>query len=222
MVTTSVTMSSFEDLPIAQTLAKMSLKATSPEDSVSSKEEEEKKDYSKETSRVEVKVGVKIPVSSVPRRSILKVADQSRSETQTAAQTSTGRKRREVSFNSIEIRHYQMTLGDNPACSIGAPVQLAWEWDDEERHDLDIYEVERRPRRKLRHLVLSYYRRKDILMAAGFDENHQKSVERQIGKLKRQRKTTGFFLPMQKMEEAMQSAGRKVRRVRTGKKKDSP
>lgn len=162
---------------------------------------------------------IRIP-RGLPGRSILK---KSAPSNETADSTrSGGTSRREVSFHTIHIRYHPMILGDNPACSFGAPVQLDWECIEEEKHDLDVYEVERRPRRRLRHLVLSYYRRKDILMQAGFNEDEMRSSEKQIGKLKRQRKTTGFFLPIQKMEEVVQSAGRKVRRAssKTRKKKD--
>ena len=247
MVTSVVAMSNFDDLPIAQTLAKMSLQQQqarpppppseqNPENLAHQEHKEEDEDEDDATTQPEsliqneqqqqqtqhpatmLKVGVELPPAGVPGRSILKSSEPSNN---TADSTRTGRmSKKEVSFHSIQIRHYRMILGDNPACSIGAPVQLDWNHESEEKHDLDIYEVERRPRRKLRHLVLSYYRRKDILLQAGFDEGEMRVVEKQIGKLKRQRKTTGFFLPMQKMEEIAQSAGRKVRRVTGGKKKE--
>jgi hypothetical protein len=152
------------------------------------------------------------------RRSILKSSQPSHGTEDTTKSGGT-RKTREVSFHSISIRHYPMILGDNPAVSIGSPVQLDWDFQGEERHDLDIYEVERRPRRKLRHLVLSYYRRKDILLQAGYDEDEMRSKERQLEKMKRQRKTTGFFLPVSKLEEVFQSAGRKVKRAKGKEKK---
>ena len=232
MTSSHVVMSSFDDLPIAQTLAKMSLSqqekrqpAEQNPDNMVDEHKEEDQDEERRTRRggnspshVAVKVGVELPPAGVPGRSILKSCEPSNN---TADSTRTGRtSKKEVSFDVIQIRHYQMILGDNPACSIGAPVQLDWKHEHEEKHDLDIYEVQRRPRRKLRHLVLSYYRRKDILLQAGYNENEMRLVEKQTAKLKRQRKTTGFFLPMQKMEEVVQSAGRKVRRVAGGKKKE--
>ena len=158
---------------------------------------------------------MKRPHACVGRGSILKPADPSnnKNDTSNTTRSSGTRKRREVSFDAIYIRHHPMILGDNPACSIGPPIELDWGYMHEEKHDLDTYEIGRRSRRRLRHLILSYYRRKDILLQAGYEEDEIRSAERQIGKLKRQRKATGFFLPIQKMEEAVQSAGRKVRRV---------
>ena len=224
MVTSTVTMSNFDDLPIAKTLAKMSLgpsaaaSSSVPNPARSMAQERKESRPEEENARVALKVGVQLPPSGVPGRSILKSAEPSND---TADSTRTGRtSKKEVSFDSIQIRYYHMILGDNPACSIGAPVQLDWNFEHEEKHDLDIYEVERRPRRKLRHLILSYYRRKDILLQSGYNESDMRAVEKQIAKLKRQRKTTGFFLPIQKMEEVVQSAGRKVRRVAGGKKKE--
>lgn len=230
-------MSSFDDLPIAQAFAKMSLSQQTPKqqqpaeqnpDNVVEERKEEDRHHDDENddeeqkrrgrnshSPIAAQVGVELPPAGVPGRSILKPSEP------TADSTRTGRtSKKEVSFDAVQIRHYRMILGDNPACSIGAPVQLDWEHEHEEKHDLDIYEVERRPRRRLRHLVLSYYRRKDILLQAGYNENEMRLVERQTAKLKRQRKTTGFFLPIQRMEEVVQSAGRKVRRVAGGKKKE--
>lgn len=215
MVQSTIAMSNFDDLPIAKTLAKMSL--NSERDAAEESAPEEKEEETPENSHVPAKV-LERPQSCVPGRSILKPSEPSSSTAGTSTSSGQPAKRREVSFHSIEIRHHMMILGDNPACSIGPPVQLGWEHEHEEKHDLDIYEVERRPRRKLRHLVLSYYRRKDILLQSGYNENDMRSVERQLGKLKRQRKATGFFLPIQKMEEAVQSAGRKVRRATVGKK----
>jgi len=225
MVNSVFTMSDFDDLPIAKTLAKMSLESKrevdTPETTTEESVREDHKEENPANHIVFTKTLKRAQVGGVPGRSILKPAEPS-SNTTIASTTRSGgmEKRREVSFHAIHIRHHEMILGDNPACSIGPPIELAWEYQNEEKHDLDIYEVERRPRRKLRHLVLSYYRRKDILLQAGYSENDMKSVERQIGKLKRQRKTTGFFLPIQKMEEVVQSAGRKVRRVAGGKKKE--
>ena len=176
MVTSVVAMSNFDDLPIAQTLAKMSLQSSPPpseqnpgarlQDESEHKEEDDgtarQQQESSRGAAVAVKVGVELPPAGVPGRSILKQEPSNN----TADSTRTGRtgNKKEVSFHAIQIRHYQMILGDNPACSIGAPVQLDWNFSHQEQHDLDIYEVERRPRRKLRHLILSYYRRKDILL----------------------------------------------------------
>lgn len=106
-----------------------------------------------------------------------------------------------------------MELGNNPACTIGAPVELSWTFDEESTHDIDVYECERRPRRKINHLILNYYRRQDILRKAGYSEQELKKAERAVNKARRQRFATAVLLPISKLEEVAQSARRKVHRV---------
>jgi hypothetical protein len=46
-----------------------------------------------------------------------------------------------VTFDKIIIREYALTIGDNPSCSIGAPISLSWKYSAEHIElTLDEYE----------------------------------------------------------------------------------
>jgi hypothetical protein len=125
---------------------------------------------------------------------------------------------RQVSFDKLIIRRYPMILGDNPACSIGTPVTLDWVYEDEQVCDIDLYECERQSRRpsrgieKMRLLVLSYYRRRDILRQAGYNDAEIKAAAKQVDKIRRQRTTTTVLMPLGRVQEAVASAGRKIKK----------
>ena len=119
----------------------------------------------------------------------------------------------QVSFDNVTIRSYHMEIGDNPYCSIGPPIGLSWEFDEESTIDLDEYECERKPRREQRHLVLSYYRRRDILRNAGFSEMEIKTAAASAARIRRRRESMQFFQPLVRVEEVVRSVGRKAKKA---------
>merc|ERR1711907_916656 len=50
--------------------------------------------------------------------------------------------RRSVSFSNVQVREYDLCLGDNPSVTQGAPVSLDWSYKHEESYALDEYEFE--------------------------------------------------------------------------------
>jgi hypothetical protein len=72
---------------------------------------------------------------------------------------------RTVSFSSLEIKEFKMSLGDHPCSSSGPPVMLDWDSRPtlERVVSLDEYERLRSPRRSRSKLKLSYRDRKGIL-----------------------------------------------------------
>lgn len=130
------------------------------------------------------------------------------------------RNKREVSFHNVVVREYFMTLGDNPSCSYGPPVTLDWDYTECKILKLEDYERLRNKRRTMRQMVLSYYKRCEILESAGLSMREVKVATRQVNKAKRQRDTTKFFLPVIGVEAAVRSAGRKVKRVAGSPKKE--
>jgi hypothetical protein len=145
---------------------------------------------------------------NIQRRSSLRTSD-----TSTTSSESGSFKPREVSFDSISIRNYSMELGNHPNCQVGAPVTLSWNYEEEDTQDIDVYEFERKPRRTTRHLILNYYRRKDILRLAGYSDKELKAAEKAVAQVQRQRQATVTFSPVRKLGELVGSAARKVTRV---------
>jgi hypothetical protein len=50
-----------------------------------------------------------------------------------------------VSFSDVQVRSYEVILGDNPDCSF--PLSLGWKYNEGNRVDVNTYESERQPRR---------------------------------------------------------------------------
>ena len=123
-----------------------------------------------------------------------------------------------VAFQDVLIREYDTTIGDNPSVSMGTPLSLDWNYQENEPLDLDLYEANRGKRRGMRQMYLNYFQRKNILIHKwGFSEEEVKDAKRQVRKTKSQRDMTSYlmrsFPPLAKMEEAGESLVRKTKRA---------
>ena len=121
---------------------------------------------------------------------------------------------RNVSFKSLEIREYSMTLGDHPSAYTGPPVTLDWSHNNVEIVDLEAYENARKPRRKRKQLKLSSRTRQKLLVDNGFSITDIQLAWQSALEIRKQRYETvmqGFMST--KMEEALQSANRKFWRM---------
>lgn len=151
------------------------------------------------------------PLRNMPRRSILK--DSSDNTVNTSSTSASSRSNCQVCFEAVQIRHYAMDLGDNPSCTIGAPVTLGWEFEQEDEQDIDVYEFERRtqPRRTLRQLLLNYYQRQAILKRVGYSDEELRQAERKVYRQQRQRKLSQWIRPLTVTGHVVKSALRGVR-----------
>jgi hypothetical protein len=130
------------------------------------------------------------------------------------------RRRRSVSFDTIRTRFYDQTIGDHPNVSYGPPISLDWKYEEGETMDVEIYEEKRGKPRKIRQLMLNYYQRKNVLMwSYGFSEEEIKKATRESDKIQFQRAVTKCLLPVSMVEDFVQSAGRKAKRVVKGERK---
>jgi len=99
-----------------------------------------------------------------------------------------------VSFASLEIRAYRVTLGDQPTAH-GPPVSLGWDYDasDTREYDVERYEAHRAsavPRRRPTELLLSAEDREGLLEEAGFGPGElRRAAEEAKGVLRQREKS---------------------------------
>lgn len=118
-----------------------------------------------------------------------------------------------VSFATIHVRDYALTVGDNPACRYGAPVSLDWSYAEHAALAVDRYEDARPARRNARQMHLSAHQRRHILLAwHGATTEQLADAQRAAQRVQRQRAVTTYLLPVRKLEDAAESAARKARR----------
>jgi hypothetical protein len=127
-----------------------------------------------------------------------------------------GQNSRNVSFSSLEIKEFNVTLGNHPSASSGPPVRI--DWDDELNKrvvDLDEYERDRSPRRQRKQLKLSYRDRKSLLeQQRGFTTQEVNEAWAEALKIRQQRhETLRRGLVLMTIDDVVESAQRKCRRV---------
>jgi hypothetical protein len=123
---------------------------------------------------------------------------------------------RNVSFSSLQIKEFEMTLGDHPSASSGPPMCIDWQSVPKERVvDLDEYETTRTPRRKRRQLKISYRERKALLEGQkGFSTQQVNEAWAEAIRIRQQRQETikrGLLLMT--IDDAMESVQRKCQRA---------
>lgn len=95
-----------------------------------------------------------------------------------------------VHFGSITLRHYEITLGDNPSCEAGPPLTLDWNYyEEEEQPTVDAFEIIRQPdRRNSAFLKLRPSAKKSILLSKGITKAEIRSAMSEIRQQRRRAK----------------------------------
>lgn len=160
----------------------------------------------------------KKPMKQIPRRSIMKknlsVPELSQLSQDNGISNINKPMRRNVSFTSLSVREYAVTLGDNPSCSRGPPVSLGWDHHAELDFDVDRFEADREPRRTREQMIMNYRIRKNILMfGAGHTRSELNEAVKEVNLTQQRRRKTIRNLRTSKLEEAMESAVRKIKRA---------
>ena len=125
--------------------------------------------------------------------------------------------KRTISFTNLEIREYDLTIGDNPSVSYGPPVQLSWQYSQGETRDLEDYESQKmldrsRGRRSRRVENMSWAKREAMLKRQGFSQDDIQAKVKEVNKVKQGRSVTRALVVTGRTEEALESAGRKLKR----------
>ena len=82
-------------------------------------------------------------------------------------------RRRSVSFDKVQVRHYKNVIGDHPFCTEGLPLSLGWDYTAQADIALDEYEAQRLPVRKSHRRLLktTSEERNEILLSCGEDDD---------------------------------------------------
>lgn len=147
----------------------------------------------------------KLPSSKMPRKPSLKKVSSFLGNPKN--ETADGEMKPSVSFSNLQIREYDVTIGDNPSCSYGVPISLGWDYQETEVVPLEKYERARSnkfPRRKSRQLVLSYNVRKYMLLkTAGYTKAELREAMEEVKRIKHERKMTDMMLPLDEVMEGV-------------------
>jgi len=124
---------------------------------------------------------------------------------------------RNVSFKSVEIREYEVTLVDNPACRNGPPIGLSWNYLQGDTKDFFDYEsVRSNNRRTVRQMIVPKNYRKEMLKA--HSEEEIKQVKKEMKKIRSSRNYTIMFGGMFEVKESLENVGRSLKNKMNSKK----
>lgn len=124
---------------------------------------------------------------------------------------STNRTVKRVTFGNVHVRYYECILGDNPWCLSGPSLGIGWMHSLEEIFPIDEYD--QKPKRFNDELIILRSEREERLLSLGYTDKEIADAVRSVKKCKNQRRQTIQNLGAQPFEEALQSAGRKVKRL---------
>lgn len=95
---------------------------------------------------------------------------------------------KQVTFGDLTISEFPLELGDNPACSSGAPLTIGWEAQNTAVRNIDLYEYMRGERRHGRkQLTISVSDRAQLLLQSGYDINEIAAATMEVDEIKKQR-----------------------------------
>ena len=82
-------------------------------------------------------------------------------------------KTKSVSFSNVNIREYEITIGDHPETSVGPSISLGWKYNENLSVNMNTYELikDAKGRRDCKDLSLSRWERENLLFEFGFSRS---------------------------------------------------
>ena len=121
---------------------------------------------------------------------------------------------KEVDFSSVRVRHYERVVDIKPACSSGVAIGLGWGYNKSNRFSVDDHESQKGGvRYHARQLILPRDIREDIAREFGYTQKDIIRGTRANRKIRDERKQTIDNLGMIRIEEKVETATRKVKKI---------
>ncbi|KAG7359837.1 hypothetical protein IV203_034935 [Nitzschia inconspicua] len=163
-----------------------------------------------------VPVGSRVITDDVP--TIISTTSSPANVTTSSSCPGNDKRKPQVCFDIVKIRSYGSILTINPSVTSGPAVGLGWEFDPEkdEKYALDDFERSKArsgPRRVSNQLLIGREARESLLLSLGYSQKEIAVAIRQTIRIKNQRKQTVQNLNMLPMEEILEKATRRVKRV---------
>ena len=159
----------------------------------------------------------KQPVVAATTTTAKFAADEKESENASSSNFVGGAMKRRISFGTIKIREHSQTMGDNPSCTYGTPVQLDWDYEELADIKVEDYENFRPSTRTRQQFHLNHFQRRNLLKLNGFTSADISKTKKQVSKIRSQRERTKFFVlnypALNAVEDAFESGARKVKRA---------
>ncbi|CAB9501443.1 affinity nitrate transporter 2 [Seminavis robusta] len=116
------------------------------------------------------------------------------------------KKKRVVHFESVQVREYNITIGDHPFCSKGAPITLDWEFSEGATLPLELYESSkkrssRRRRRSRSRMLMDPIQRRDLLWRFGHHLDEIEVAAKENEKEKFRQSINLYMLPLYVLQE---------------------
>lgn len=126
---------------------------------------------------------------------------------------------KQVSFHNLQIREYDVVLGDNPSCRYGPPVEIGWDYSEANEIRLDDIITENSNEKKTRKLLDANVRY-DMVRGAGYTDSDILKSMRDAHIIKKQRHKSINNEKYDKINERIENISRKFKKIGKEKKKD--